>query len=169
MQAISKRVLYSRALGWVKGLEPSISRATIWRLSQLGHTHHERKQIVYGFRSLNASGHLLIMTARHKCPIPRRLPLRAIRATRNTSRDNSAFAHIKLRRQHTQTLQPHRNEEAESLGLFHTIMRRRAYILSGALTPRSSSASDRTIRQESAKASLAACTGSLSPTIWQFV
>ena len=34
--------LFSGALGWVKGLEPSISRATIWRLSQLGHTHHAR-------------------------------------------------------------------------------------------------------------------------------
>ena len=32
----------SGAMGWVKGLEPSISRATIWRLSQLGHTHHAR-------------------------------------------------------------------------------------------------------------------------------
>ena len=31
-----------RFVGWVKGLEPSISRATIWRLSQLGHTHHAR-------------------------------------------------------------------------------------------------------------------------------
>ena len=26
--------------GWVKGLEPSASRATIWRASQLRHTHH---------------------------------------------------------------------------------------------------------------------------------
>ena len=26
--------------GWVKGFEPSISRATIWRPNQLGHTHH---------------------------------------------------------------------------------------------------------------------------------
>ncbi len=39
-------------MGWVKGLEPSISRATIWRLSQLGHTHHwcirfVRRWIVY--------------------------------------------------------------------------------------------------------------------------
>ena len=25
---------------WVKGFEPSISRATIWRPNQLGHTHH---------------------------------------------------------------------------------------------------------------------------------
>ena len=29
-----------KSLGWVKGFEPSISRATIWRLNQLGHTHH---------------------------------------------------------------------------------------------------------------------------------
>ena len=26
--------------GWVEGLEPSASRATIWRASQLRHTHH---------------------------------------------------------------------------------------------------------------------------------
>ena len=38
--------LFSGALGWVKGLEPSISRATIWRLSQLGHTHHARGIII---------------------------------------------------------------------------------------------------------------------------
>lgn len=27
-------------LGWIMGLEPTIFRATIWRLSQLGHIHH---------------------------------------------------------------------------------------------------------------------------------
>lgn len=26
--------------GWVKGFEPLVSRATIWRPNQLGHTHH---------------------------------------------------------------------------------------------------------------------------------
>ena len=26
--------------GWIEGLEPSASRATIWRASQLRHTHH---------------------------------------------------------------------------------------------------------------------------------
>lgn len=26
--------------GWVEGLEPSVSRTTIWRVSQLRHTHH---------------------------------------------------------------------------------------------------------------------------------
>ena len=30
------------------GLEPTISRATIWRLSQLGHIHHWRKAVLYG-------------------------------------------------------------------------------------------------------------------------
>ena len=28
--------------GWIEGLEPSASRATIWRASQLRHTHHMR-------------------------------------------------------------------------------------------------------------------------------
>ena len=28
------------SLGWVKGFEPSASRATIWRANQLRHTHH---------------------------------------------------------------------------------------------------------------------------------
>ena len=27
-------------MGWVKGFEPSASRATIWRANQLRHTHH---------------------------------------------------------------------------------------------------------------------------------
>ena len=27
-------------MGWIMGLEPTIFRATIWRLSQLGHIHH---------------------------------------------------------------------------------------------------------------------------------
>ena len=26
--------------GWVEGLEPSLSRTTIWRVNQLRHTHH---------------------------------------------------------------------------------------------------------------------------------
>ena len=32
-------ILYIKK-GWVEGLEPSASRATIWRASQLRHTHH---------------------------------------------------------------------------------------------------------------------------------
>ena len=28
-------------IGWIEGLEPSASRATIWRASQLRHTHHK--------------------------------------------------------------------------------------------------------------------------------
>ena len=34
---VSNQVTY---LGWIMGLEPTIFRATIWRLSQLGHIHH---------------------------------------------------------------------------------------------------------------------------------
>ena len=33
---------YDRDKGWVEGLEPSASRATIWRASQLRHTHHNK-------------------------------------------------------------------------------------------------------------------------------
>ena len=29
------------ATGWIEGLEPSASRATIWRANQLRHTHHK--------------------------------------------------------------------------------------------------------------------------------
>ena len=31
--------------GWIEGLEPSASRATIWRASQLRHTHHTTNNI----------------------------------------------------------------------------------------------------------------------------
>ena len=31
--------------GWVEGLEPSISRTTIWRVNQLRHTHHICRQL----------------------------------------------------------------------------------------------------------------------------
>ena len=30
--------------GWIEGLEPSASRATIWRASRLRHTHHKKHQ-----------------------------------------------------------------------------------------------------------------------------
>lgn len=33
------------------GLEPTISRATIWRLSQLGHTHHFAQGRIIGNRA----------------------------------------------------------------------------------------------------------------------
>ena len=36
-------------MGWVKGFEPSASRATIWRANQLRHTHHS------GFRRVEPS------------------------------------------------------------------------------------------------------------------
>ena len=32
--------LSSEPVGWVEGLEPSVSRTTIWRVNQLRHTHH---------------------------------------------------------------------------------------------------------------------------------
>ena len=37
--------------GWVEGLEPSASRATIWRASQLRHTHHIDKNVPEGIRT----------------------------------------------------------------------------------------------------------------------
>ncbi len=33
-------LLLQSLIGWIEGLEPSASRATIWRASQLRHTHH---------------------------------------------------------------------------------------------------------------------------------
>lgn len=39
-------------LGWVQGLEPWISRSTIWRANQLRHTHHI---CVAGFRGVPTS------------------------------------------------------------------------------------------------------------------
>ena len=35
---VRKNVLTDK--GWIVGLEPTASRATIWRASQLRHTHH---------------------------------------------------------------------------------------------------------------------------------
>ena len=41
------RAPFSRRIkGWVEGLEPSISRTTIWRVNQLRHTHHMRKTAI---------------------------------------------------------------------------------------------------------------------------
>ena len=37
-------------LGWVEGLEPSISRATTWRVKPLHYTHHEKQVIIISSR-----------------------------------------------------------------------------------------------------------------------
>ena len=36
----TKLAIMAIGKGWIEGLEPSASRATIWRASQLRHTHH---------------------------------------------------------------------------------------------------------------------------------
>ena len=39
----TKLAIMAIGKGWIEGLEPSASRATIWRASQLRHTHHKQK------------------------------------------------------------------------------------------------------------------------------
>ena len=34
------RICVKERMGWMKGFEPSASRATIWRANQLRHIHH---------------------------------------------------------------------------------------------------------------------------------
>ena len=47
---VNQAVLRTLPKRWIEGLEPSASRATIWRASQLRHTHHiKRKTCSKGF------------------------------------------------------------------------------------------------------------------------
>ena len=63
--------------GWVMGLEPMISRTTIWRANQLHHTHHITYRTVFcptkyhhiKFSGLNEPGGIRTLDLRLRRPL----------------------------------------------------------------------------------------------------